>query len=379
MRRALLLCLATLALVPATARTVLARGGKAEVKAPEWTEEDGRAVVRVFGARPLKAYYLPPSAGAAGAKAELIVVLHGHGGTATGMLGYVSGVADGRGAGVLACEGSGVERTDSGVGHSWDRADVEGVLACLDAALAKHPLDAKRVVLMGHSAGGVMSLATHAARPLAFAGVYTTAAPGVPSSANKGGRFVVNLGTKDGNFGDFPGAVNVSEKTVVARVVAVTDLPHELPHVDYSREAIAWLLDSKAPSEVLRVPLIPGDDVRPAPDTPAAKAKGKGFRHILVFEKGGRGAPADAPERAAAKASAVLIAAEWKKDADFGERVAAKSQDPLSKDLRGQITGAVLARYGGGLSTAMAKLRGGDVSTPVEGDAGWHVVARDPE
>ena len=68
-----------------------------------------------------------------------------------------------------------------------------------------------------------------------------------------------------------------------------------------------------------------------------------------------------------------------KKATDFGELVATKSEDPLSKDLRGLISGAVLARYGGALVTAMAKLKGGDVSAPVEGDAGWHVVARDPD
>lgn len=366
------------------APSALGKGGKPEVKAPEWSEEDGRTILRVFAPSALKAYYLAPPAvdeGAAKgpAKAELIVILHGHGGTATGMLGYIAPVAAGRGAAVLACEGSGVEKTDQGIGHSWSDPDVAGVLACLDATLAKHPIDAKRVVLMGHSAGGVMSLRTHAARPSAFAGVYTSAAPGVPSGANKGGRFVVNLGTKDPNFVDFPGAVSASEKTVVARVVAVTDLPHDLPHADYSREAIAWLLDSKAPSEVLRVPLAPGDEVRAPPDTPAAKAKGKGFRHVLLFEKGGRGAPATAPEKAAVKAAAVALAAEWKKSSDFGALVAAKSEDPLSKESQGLITGEVLARYGGALVTAMSKLRGGDVSAPIEGDAGWHVVARDAE
>ncbi len=378
MRRRLLALFALL-VVGMPARTSLAKGGKPVVQAPTWTEEDGRTVLHVFAPSPLKAYYAAPSNLAEGKKAELIVILHGHGGTATGMLGYISPVADGRGAAILACEGAGTVKTDTGEGHSWSDPDVQGVLACLDATLAKQPIDPKRVVLVGHSAGGSMSVRTHAARPAAFAGVYTSAAPTVPSGGNKGGRFVVNIGTKDANFGGFPGAVAASEKAVTARVVAVIDLPHELPHVDYSREAVAWLLDSKAPSEVLHVPLVPGDEVRAPPDAPAAKAKGKGFRHILLFEKGGRGAPADAPEKAVVKAAAQAIAAEWKKASDLGELVASKSQDPLSKDLRGLVTGEVLARYGGALVTAMSKLRGGDVSAPVEGDAGWHVVARDPE
>jgi predicted esterase len=379
MRRSLLALAALLVLAAPPARVLLAKGGKPAVEAPTWTEEDGRTVLHVFAPSPLKAYYVPPTNLAEGKKAELIIVLHGHGGTATGMLGDATSVADGRGGAVLACEGSGTLQTDRGEGHSWSDPDVQGVLACLDATLAKHPIDPKRVVLMGHSAGGTMSVRIHAARPASFAGVYTSAAPAVPTGANKGGRFVVNLGTKDQNFAGFPGAVAASEKTVVARVVAVIDLPHELPHVGYSKEAVAWLLDSRAPSEVLRVPLVPGDEVRAPPDSPAAKAKGKGFRHILLFEKGGRGAPADALEKAAVKAAAQAIASEWKKATDFGELVASKSQDPLSKDVRGLVTGEVLARYGGALVTAMAKLKGGDVSAPVEGDAGWHVVARDPE
>ena len=48
---------------------------------------------------PLKAYFAAPSTlPEGGKKAELIVILHGHGGTATGMLGYIQPVADARGA-----------------------------------------------------------------------------------------------------------------------------------------------------------------------------------------------------------------------------------------------------------------------------------------
>jgi len=378
MRRSLL-ALVALVLVALPARATLAKGGKPAVQAPAWTEEDGRTVLHVFAPSPLKAYYAAPSNLAEGKKAELIVGLHGHGGTATGVLGYLSTLAEARGAAVLACEGGGTVKSDTGEGHGWNAPDLEGVLACLDATLAKHPIDPRRVILFGHSAGASLSIRLHAARPAAFAGVCTSGEPGAPSGANKGGRFVVLLGTKDPFFDGFAGAVAASEKTLVARVAAVTDLEHKFPDLEYAREGVAWLLDSKAPSEVLHLPFVPGDEVRAPPDSPAAKAKGKGFRHILLFEKGGRGAPADAPEKAVVKAAAQALAAEWKKSSDFGELVAARSQDPLSKDLRGLVTGAVLARYGGALVTAMAKLKGGDVSAPVEGDAGWHVVARDPE
>ena len=58
--------------------------------------------------------------------------------------------------------------------------------------------------------------------------------------------------------------------------------------------------------------------------------------------------------------------------------VAAKSEDPLSKDAGGRVTGAVLSRYGGPLSLAMTKAKAGEWSGPFESDAGWHLVTRDP-
>ena len=161
----------------------------------------------------------------------------------------------------------------------------------------------------------------------------------------------------------------------------MTDLEHALPDKTYAQEGVAWLLDSKAPSETLHLPLVPGDEVKAPPDSPAAKAKGKQLRHALVFEAGGRGAPKDARPKADAKAKAAEWAAAWKKlpaGSDLGAAIAPVSEDPLSKDLRGVVTGAVLARYGGPLVAAMSKLKGGDVSAPVAGDAGWHVVTRDP-
>jgi acetyl esterase/lipase len=279
----------------------------------------------------------------------------------------------------MACEGSG---TEGNGGHSWGQADAGGILACLDAALAKFSIDPKRVVVSGHSAGGTMSFATYAARPAAFAGIYTTAAPASPTTQHKGARVVVNLGTKDPNWVDFAPSVAASEKTVVGRVVGVQDLGHDLPHELYSEEAIAWLLDSKAPSEALRVPGSPDDAVGAPEGTPSAKAKGGPFRHVLLFEAGGRGAPADAPQRADAKTKAaglqVKAAAARKGGADAFDAIASENQDPVAQASRGAITGAVLARYGAALLKGMAKLGAGDVSEPVESDAGWHIVLRDP-
>ncbi|MBL9086057.1 MAG: peptidylprolyl isomerase [Planctomycetia bacterium] len=348
---------------------------------PEWTEEDGRVVVKVAVPRPLKAYVITPTeAPAEGTKAELLVSLHGHGGTATGLLQYGAGIMGPRNGYVLACEGSGTIPTDRGEGHTWSAADTAGILACVDATIAKYPVDPKRVVLLGHSAGGTMSLETYRARPSAFAGVVTSAAPMTPGAGQKGARVAVMLGTKDGNFAGAPAAIAAAEKTIVGRVLLITDLPHELPRVAYAQECVAWVLDSKSGSDVLHVPLEEGGDVRPPPDSPAAKAKGKGYRHVLVPYAGARGAPADALPPKEAKAKAAELAARWKKapaGTDLGDDVAAASSDPLSKDTRGVVSGLVLARYGGGLALALGKLKGGDVTGPVESDAGWHVVARD--
>lgn len=353
------------------------KGRSAPSKAPEWTEEAGTFTLQVFDP-PLKAYVqAPPTAPEAGKKVELVITLHGHGGTAQGLMGYMAPIASKRGAYCMACEGSGSEGNG---GHSWSTADAGGVIACVDAALAKFPIDAKRVVISGHSAGGAMSFATYALKPSAFAGIYTTAAPASPTSQHQGARVVVNLGTKDPNFVDFAPSVQAAEKTVVGRVVAVQDLAHDLPHELYSEEAIAWILDSKAPSETLRVPGSPDDAVAAPDGSEAAKKKGGAFRHVLVFQAGGRGAPADAPKRADAKAKATALQAKAKAaGAGAFDAVAADNQDPLTKDTRGAITGAVLARYGGAIVQGMSKLGPGDVSAPIEGDAGWHLVFRDPK
>jgi poly(3-hydroxybutyrate) depolymerase len=379
-RRRTPLVAAALALLAAGSGAALAKGGKAAAKPPEWTEEGGTQVLRVFEPSEMKAYVKAPAEPAAGKKPELWVCLHGHGGTATGLFSYGQSASEGRGAVVLACEGSGTIATDRGEGHTWnpDR-DAEAILACVEATVEKHGADPKRVVLLGLSAGGTMSLVTLGKKPSAFAGAVTCAAPMTPTGQHKGARVAVVLGTKDGNYGGFPAARQAAEKTVVGRVVSVTDLPHELPDASYARECAAWVLDSKAPSETLWVPQKP-DDPALAPPEPPSKAKGGAFRHVLLFEAGGRGAPENAPARAAAKAAAAALLSEWRKvpPADLAAAIAAKSEDPLSKDAGGRVTGAVLLRYGGALSLGMAKAKAGEWAGPFLSDAGWHLIARDP-
>jgi parvulin-like peptidyl-prolyl isomerase len=79
------------------------------------------------------------------------------------------------------------------------------------------------------------------------------------------------------------------------------------------------------------------------------------------------------------RAALTSLASEWKKAAaPFASRVAEASEDPLSKDREGLVSGAVLARYGRALAEAMGRLGPGETSAPVESDAGWHLVHRDP-
>jgi poly(3-hydroxybutyrate) depolymerase len=349
-------------------------------KAPEWSEEAGRPVVRVLEPCSLRAFVHAPEI-PAGKKVPLVVVLHGHGGTPTGMLGYGAPLADARGEIWMACEGSGEEATDRGPGRSWNLAtDVGGILACVDAVLERRPeIDREKVVLLGHSAGGTMSLHVLAERKAAFAGALTTAAPTAPDSRQKGARVVVTLGTRDANASLLPSARRAAEKTVVGRVVVVDGLEHDLPDAGYTAEAVDWVLSGKGGSEEIRVPREPSAPAEAPPGSKAAKAKGGVFRHVLRFATGGRGAPEGAPSRPAVRATLSTLAAEWKKaGGDFGDRVAEASEDPLSKDLRGVVTGAVLARYGKALSDAMGRLSGGDTSAPFESEAGWHVLHRDP-
>lgn len=79
----------------------------------------------------------------------------------------------------------------------------------------------------------------------------------------------------------------------------------------------------------------------------------------------------------AAAAAAKSALAALPAGTDPGDEVSARTADPLSKDLRGLVSGLVLARYGA-LAKAMAALKGGAVSAPVESEAGFHVVLRDP-
>jgi predicted esterase len=368
------------AVLCAAAGTALGKGGAkgkpAAGKPPAWSEEAGTFTLEVFDP-PLRAFVQPPAtAPEEGKRVELVITLHGHGGNAQGLLGYMAPVAGKRGAYCMACQGSGTVAENGG--HSWSPSDAPGVLACLDAALAKFPIDPKRVVVSGHSAGGAMSFHAYVQRPSAFAGIYVTATAGGPTSQHQGARVVVNLGTRDGNWSLFQPSVAAAEKSIVGRIVGVQDLGHELPHETYSDEAVAWLFDSKAPSETLRVPAAP-DDPAFAPDgTAAAKSKGGAFRHELVFQAGGRGAPADALKRADAKAKALALRAKATAAAAGAfDAIAADNQDPLTQSSRGAITGAVLARYGGALMQGLSKLGPGDVSPPLESDAGWHLVLRD--
>jgi poly(3-hydroxybutyrate) depolymerase len=368
------------ACVLALASVAHARGKGAPRRPAEWSEEAGRQVVSVHDPCTMRAFlHVPEGLGEAGGKAALVVILHGHGGTPTGMLGYGAALADARGEVWMACEGTKEIATDRGPGRAWNPAtDVGGVLACVDAALERLPLDPRRVVVMGHSAGGTMSLLACAERR-SIAGVHTTAAPVTPSSAQKGARVVVTLGTRDPNYAGFPAARQAAEKQVVGRLVAVDGLGHDLPDALYTSEALDWILDGRGGSEELFVPQRPSEDALPPPGSPASKEKGGSYRHVLKFVAGGRRAPEDALARAAVRASLVSLASGWKRSgADFGDAVATESQDPVSRELRGVVTGAVLARYGGALSKAMGKLEGGETSPPVESDAGWHLVHRDP-
>src|SRR5204863_9950251 len=109
----------------------------------------------------------------------------------------------------------------------------------------------------------------------------------------------------DPNFALFPSAVQAAEKTVVGRTCSIDGNVHnDLPEPAYSIDAFAWLLETRAPSETLPLlPKQPGDGIHPHAGWPGSKSTGGGYRHVLLFQAGGRGAPPDAPAKAAVKAS----------------------------------------------------------------------------
>ncbi|NRR30538.1 SurA N-terminal domain-containing protein [Oxalobacteraceae bacterium] len=93
--------------------------------------------------------------------------------------------------------------------------------------------------------------------------------------------------------------------------------------------------------------------------------------HILVLVKKG----ASAADKAAAKAKAEAIAAEVKKTpADFAKIAKAKSEDPASAELGGDLDVIQKGSLVKSVEDAIYKLKQGEISDPVESEFGYHIL-----
>lgn len=199
---------------------------------------------------------LPAAGGAPKAGAErpgLLVVLHGHGSTATNMM--QAPLADAHGDYMLSVQG----RSPTGNGFGWDvapgTADINDLVRW---SLAGYPIDPQRVVLIGHSAGGTMVLQTFPTAPKLYAGLITVAAPQTPSSAHKSGRVCVFLGTADPNFAgatSVRSALGGKRKWKSGCLVVLEGAEHNnLPNPQHMLLAVDWCLAGKAYGAEASVP-----------------------------------------------------------------------------------------------------------------------------
>lgn len=143
--------------------------------------------------------YRPKNA-AAGAL-PLVVLLHGAGGDAYRFLTDFKGIADRRGAILLALKSSRPTwdlQPRSGGGASFGR-DATNLDAALAELFAKAPVDRERVVLLGFSDGASYALSLGLANPQLFRGIVALSTGGVfmPRSVDETQRLFIAHGRRD--------------------------------------------------------------------------------------------------------------------------------------------------------------------------------------
>lgn len=314
-------------------------------------------------------YRTPAPQGEAGAAAEpsdLVVVLHGAGGTPKTLL--FQSLMQQRRAWCLGVAGHQAVTHDRGAGFMWDGSNVEYILQLTQHVLAKHPVRKDRVIVWGHSAGGTMTLETLAkAPPGLFVGGLTTAAPMTPDGRHHDLRVAVILGTQDANWGGAPavrshleGLAKKKGKGACA-FLAVEGLGHDVPADGYLDLGFDWLCAAGARGGEALVP------------TACVGRRGL-WRHILVRTKGAPGAPEGAPSK---KAAGDLLK-KVKKECEAGRawfplEAAMHSRDAASASGGGGLTHEALQAF----FSTLPDLAAGVLSEPLESAAGLHLVRRE--
>ena len=349
----------------------LARAGKPP-KPPEVVEEADGDLVHLFRKDdPAAQGWLHRPKGLeapdAASPVDLVVVLHGAGGTPKTL--FLPQQMEARRAWCLGVAGHQAVKADGRDGFMWDTTNVSYVLDLTNHLLAKYPIRKDRVLVWGHSAGGSLTLATLAAAPALFAGGLTTASPGTPDSRHRDLRVAVLLGTQDGNWSVAPtvrshleGIEKKKGKGACAFFV-VDGLAHELPEPDYVALGLDWVLHGKARGGEARVPMKAVGQTGP-------------WRHVLVRFKGAEGATEDV--KTTKKAAGSLLE-KVKKELDAGRaffpfEAARHSDHAPTASCGGGIEEEALKALVG----ALPALEPGQVSEVIESPRGLHLLLRSP-
>jgi poly(3-hydroxybutyrate) depolymerase len=364
--RTVILSAVVLAVVFLTPGTAEARSGGKLLKAPEVVEEvdgqftklslkdDANAVgflLKAFEAKEDKKY-------------GLLVSLHGHGGKPKTLM--FPGIAKKREFFVLGVQG----HTPTGPGFAWNTSNKDYIAGLTLYVIEKYPVDRKRVLMTGHSAGGTLTLATYRYAPRLFAGIMTTAAPATPDSSHHAVRMVVFLGDQDPNYsnaGSVRSNFESKKRQAPGSLRIIIGLGHSLPDRFYMDQAVGWLLDAKARGWEVALPSAPpvkGD--RP-------------FAHILIrhAKAEGAGARAKRTSKTRAKGELKLIKKYIdKKLGNFLMEAAKFSHDDKTAASGGLVDAGGLEAFSPALKEAAEKLGKGETSEVIESPHGFHLIVR---
>lgn len=298
----------------------------------------------------------------------LIVACHGHGDTAKNFLACMKPIAAEAGVAVLAPEGT--EKV-GGDGYGWnDFPDRQKVIeGAIRTMLKSHPIDPKRIIWFGHSAGTWVCCNDGPSLPDLCYGIILSAGPTATLAAGGKGprpRVCMFLGTADPNFrawGDHVSALRNAKVAFTAN--RVTDLEHTVPDNAYVIGAIHWVLEGKGgeaeENTLPKEPLTPED---------------RGSRHLLVRFKGAEGADAAVKrsEKDAVKEAERLAALLRKEKAEKrAERAAKSSEAEGAAENKGELTREASKGLGPMVPWTCWTLRVGDVRV-VKSPAGYHAI-----
>jgi len=303
----------------------------------------------------------------------LLVVLHGHGGTARHMM--QRNLADAHRDYMLSVRGARELQTEHGVGYGWDlRAGTKTINDLVRYVIAHHPVDPDRVVLIGHSAGGTMVLETFVTAPELYVGMITVASPNTPTSAHRDGRLCVFLGTADPNARGAEAVRNAyggKRRWRNGCLIVLEGAEHnDLPSPSLLALAIDWCLAGRARGVEASLPY----------DRGLARSPSLPFRVVLVGYKGvlDRMHPRDTRlTKDRARRLAKHLANNVKKGRAFFPLEALAHSEHESFKAGGSVDLDVLRGIDLEVARAAEKLEAGEITGVIATEKGFVIVARE--